>query len=84
METNRDFRKASLEQADHFGVTVTAELLSAILFWSLIGWGLDWLLHTGPWLLVVGIVLGASLGFYLVYLRYVEQSELDDADRPHL
>lgn len=84
MDTKRDFTKASLEQADHFGVTVTAELLSAILVWTLVGWGLDAWLNTGPWLLVTGIVLGASLGFYLVYLRYVEQSALDDADRPHL
>ncbi len=29
-----------------------------------VGWLLDWWLGTAPWLLVVGIILGAAAGFY--------------------
>jgi len=29
-----------------------------------LGWALDRWLHTAPWLMVAGIVLGAALGFY--------------------
>jgi ATP synthase protein I len=29
-----------------------------------LGWALDRWLHTAPWLMVTGIVLGAALGFY--------------------
>lgn len=40
--------------------TLAAAIVSCLLF----GWLLDRWLHTGPWLLVAGIVLGAVVGFY--------------------
>lgn len=39
-------------------------LASAIVACLLIGWALDHLFKTGPWLLVAGIVVGAVVGFY--------------------
>ncbi len=52
------------------GWALTAEFLSAILVWSGIGWLLDRWLDTEPWLLVAGIVLGAGLGGWLLFLRH--------------
>lgn len=37
--------------------------LGSILAGTLLGLGLDWWLDTSPWLVVVGIVLGAYSGF---------------------
>jgi F0F1-type ATP synthase assembly protein I len=48
---------------------MVAELISATLTWGGIGWLLDRWLHTRPWLLIVGLVVGNVAGFYLVYLR---------------
>lgn len=39
-------------------------LVGAILIFLAIGWGLDKVFNTSPWLLVAGIILGAILGFY--------------------
>lgn len=69
------------QRGDAFGTTVIAEFLSAILVWTLIGFGLDLWLDTTPWLLVVGATLGFALGMYLLWKRYVDQSARDQADR---
>ena len=68
-------------QSEAFGTTVIAEFLSAILVWTLIGFGFDRWLGTTPVLLVVGIVLGFTLGTYLVWKRYQHQSQLDATER---
>lgn len=39
-------------------------LFAAVVSMGLIGWLLDRWLGTSPWLLVVGLVLGAAAGFY--------------------
>jgi ATP synthase protein I len=39
-------------------------LFAAVVAGLLVGWLLDRWLGTKPWLLVVGIVLGAAAGFY--------------------
>lgn len=51
------------------GTLIVAEFISAILTWVGIGWLLDRWLHTTPWLLVIGFVVGTVAGFYLMYLR---------------
>lgn len=43
------------------------QLIGAVGLWSLVGWYLDGKLHTTPWLLVTGAVLGVALGFYLFF-----------------
>jgi ATP synthase protein I len=39
-------------------------LFAAVVSGMIVGWLLDRWLKTSPWLLVVGIVLGAAAGFY--------------------
>ena len=51
-------RKSGLAYAAAFS------LFAAVVAGLLIGWLLDRWLGTKPWLLVVGIVLGAAAGFY--------------------
>lgn len=43
------------------------QLVGAVGLWTLVGWWLDKKFGTGPWLLVVGAVLGMGLGFYLFF-----------------
>jgi ATP synthase protein I len=43
------------------------QLVGSVVLWSAIGWFLDKKLHTAPWLLVSGSVIGIGLGFYLFF-----------------
>jgi F0F1-type ATP synthase assembly protein I len=58
--------KGEPDSAGKSGVLIGAvfSLASTIIACLLVGWLLDHWLKTGPWLLVVGIVLGSVLGFY--------------------
>jgi len=53
---------------------VGLELVAATVLGAGLGYGLDRWLGTGPWLLVVGVVLGAAAGFLAVY-RLVNASD---------
>ncbi len=46
---------------------VSVELLSALAVGTAIGWSLDLWLETGPWLMLVFIVLGGAAGILNVY-----------------
>ena len=46
---------------------VAVELVSAVAVGLAIGWGLDYLLDTKPWLMVVFIILGFAAGVINVY-----------------
>ncbi len=46
-------------------------LLTGILLFGGIGWGLDALLHTGV-LLPIGLLVGGGASVYLIYIRYVK------------
>ena len=46
-----------------------AEFLAAIFTWAGIGWLVDRWLGTDPWFMIAGVVLGNSLGLYLLWLR---------------
>jgi ATP synthase protein I len=54
--------------------------LSIILFLYLGQW-LDRKLGTGPWLLIVGVFLGAGLGFYSMYRKLMAAQAREDAAR---
>jgi F0F1-type ATP synthase assembly protein I len=43
------------------------QLVGAVALWTAAGWFLDGKLHTRPWLLVSGAVLGVGIGFYLFF-----------------
>ena len=49
-------------------------LLSGLLFWGGVGWGLDKWLGTS-YLLLVGLLLGMGAALYLVWLRFGRQKE---------
>ena len=44
------------------GMRVGIELVSALAVGVAIGWGLDWLLGTKPWLLALFVLLGGGAG----------------------
>ena len=46
---------------------VGLELVAATVLGAGLGYGLDRWLGTGPWLLVVGVVLGTAAGFFGIY-----------------
>lgn len=52
--------------AYNFGFRLAADLLAGVLGGFAIGWGLDYLLGTSPWLLLVFIVLGMAAGILSV------------------
>lgn len=51
-------RKSSIAYAAAFGLFVAVVALCGL------GWALDRWLGSSPWLLVLGVVLGAAIGFY--------------------
>ena len=48
------------------GLRLSAELLAGVLVGLGIGWGLDRWLGTGPWLLLVFVLLGTAAGIFNV------------------
>ena len=57
------------------GWIVTATMLSALIVWGGIGFLIDWLAGTPKVFTAIGIILGAVLGTYLIYLRYGKEHE---------
>lgn len=65
-----------------YGFRVATELVGGVLVGAAIGWGLDKLLGTSPWLLIVFLMLGFGAGINNV-LRATRKldSELAGKDR---
>jgi F0F1-type ATP synthase assembly protein I len=57
------------------GWSITAHLVGAMTTVGLLGYLLDRILGTGRVLTAVGIVAGAAIGIYIVYLRYGKGGE---------
>ena len=53
---------ASRGSAMGMAFRLSTDLVSAVVVGGAIGWGLDWLLGTGPWLLLVFFFLGIAAG----------------------
>jgi F0F1-type ATP synthase assembly protein I len=53
----------------------------AILLFLYLGQWLDSKLGTAPWLLILGVFLGAGLGFYSMYRRLMAAQAREDAAR---
>ena len=51
----------------NIGARVGVELLSALVVGLAIGWGLDRWLHTGPLMLIIGVLLGGAAGIANVW-----------------
>ena len=57
-----DKRETNIKTGIAYGAAVS--LFAAVVGGLIVGWLLDRWLGTSPWLLVVGLVLGAAAGFY--------------------
>ncbi|MCB1506144.1 MAG: AtpZ/AtpI family protein [Hyphomicrobiaceae bacterium] len=53
-----------------YGMRMASELVGAVLVGAAIGYGLDWVLGTKPWLLLVFFVLGFAAGVLNVMRGY--------------
>jgi ATP synthase protein I len=62
--TNRGSSEPSGDPWAAFGY-----LVSGVLFYGAVGWGLSIWLHASYWI-PIGILVGAGLGLYLVFARY--------------
>jgi ATP synthase protein I len=56
------------------------ELIAAMLIWGGAGWTLDRWLGSGPWLTIIGSLVGYAAGFYLIWLRSQRMDAEDAAD----
>jgi ATP synthase protein I len=45
-----------------YGMRMAAELVAAVAVGSIIGWGLDWVLGSRPWLFLLFFLLGFAAG----------------------
>ncbi|THJ66199.1 hypothetical protein E8P82_09345 [Arthrobacter echini] len=59
------------------GIAVFSYIVGGILVWSLIGWGLDYVLDT-RFLVLLGAFLGAAGGFYLSHMHNLIRHHSDD------
>ena len=55
-------------------------LVAYVLVFTGIGYGLDRLLGSAPWLMVVGVFVGGGIGFYTM-IRTLTQPTARDADK---
>ena len=53
-----------------YGMRMASELVGAVVVGAAIGYGLDWVLGTKPWLLLVFFVLGFAAGVLNVMRGY--------------
>ena len=61
------------------GFRIASELLAALLVAGGIGWGLDYLLGSKPWLLILGVFLGFAAGLMNVS-RAMTKLDSDSSD----
>jgi ATP synthase protein I len=52
------------------GWAITSTMIGGIAVCGGIGYGIDWLAGTDPIFTMVGILLGAAVAIYLVYLKW--------------
>jgi ATP synthase protein I len=53
-----------------YGMRMAAELVAAVIVGGVIGWGLDWVLGSRPWLFLVFFLLGFAAGVLNVMRAY--------------
>jgi ATP synthase protein I len=64
-------RDAAMDQRGMaYGLRMATELVAAVIIGGLIGYGLDMVLHTGPWLFLVFFFLGFAAGVLNVVRGY--------------
>jgi ATP synthase protein I len=63
-----------------YGMRMAAELVAAVAVGSIIGWGLDWVLGSKPWLFLLFFMLGFAAGV-LNLMRSYERMQRDFSAR---
>jgi len=59
------------QMGDAVGQTVVAgSFFGSLMAGLLLGWVADHFLHTRPWFIVIGIVAGAVVGFWRMWVDY--------------
>jgi ATP synthase protein I len=53
-----------------YGMRMAAELVAAVIVGGVIGWGLDWVLGSRPWLFLLFFLLGFAAGVLNVIRAY--------------
>ena len=53
-----------------YGMRMAVDLVAAVFVGGLIGWGLDWVLGSRPWLLLLFFLLGFAAGILNVMRTY--------------
>ena len=78
---------SSFQQGIGFGLRLGVEMLVSTMVGVLIGYGLDHLFGTEPWLLVIFLLFGGAAGCLNVYraamaaqLEFEDKSDDDDND----
>jgi ATP synthase protein I len=56
------------------------EMMVSVLIGAFGGYGLDYLFHTKPWLMIVGFILGSIAGFVSLF-RLLEQENKKNQKR---
>jgi ATP synthase protein I len=67
-QTDRDAQMRGRGMA--YGMRMAAELVAAVLVGGIIGWGLDWVLGSRPWLFLLFFLLGFAAGVLNVMRAY--------------
>lgn len=60
-------KKNTAARAVTVALTLATQLIVSVLLGFFLGKWLDGLLHTDPWLSIVGVVAGIGTGFYGLY-----------------
>jgi ATP synthase protein I len=76
MPQNRKPEKFMKDWFRYGGIGV--EMLASVLIGSFGGYGLDHLLGTRPWLMIVGFILGSSAGFRSIFRLINQDKEKKD------
>ncbi|MFO7960003.1 MAG: AtpZ/AtpI family protein [Nitriliruptoraceae bacterium] len=74
-------RNAALWRGLDHAHMMQVELIAALLIWGGAGWLVDRWLDSGPWLTVLGALVGYAAGFYLIWIRSQRMDAEDAAER---
>jgi len=74
-------RNAALWRGLDHAHMMQVELIAALLIWGGAGWLVDRWLGSGPWLTVLGALIGYAAGFYLLWLRSQRMDAEDAAEQ---
>jgi F0F1-type ATP synthase assembly protein I len=66
--TPENGRRDIWNQLDQSSI-MSVELIAAILVWGGVGLALDRWLHTDPWFMGAGVLIGFGAGLYLIWMR---------------